>query len=117
MEVSVPAPDFHMARASAPVPQTIPPPQPRAQRTTEVDVDALPRLSANDRGRLGLDNLRLNVLREADSEQPEGMAIINLKKVYIGEMIPGTRARLIGVQSTGIGIEMEDSRERYRISR
>lgn len=82
-----------------------------------MEVDALPRLSAHDRARLGLDNLRLNVLREADSDQPEGMAIINLKKVYVGETIPGTRARLIGVQATGIAIEMEDSRERFRIPR
>lgn len=82
-----------------------------------MDIDSLPRLSANDRSRYGLDNLRLNVLRAADRDQPEGMAIINLKKVYVGEIIPGTRARLIAVEATGIGIEIEDTRERYRIPR
>ncbi len=82
-----------------------------------MDIERLQRLSAQDRSRLRLDNLRLNVLREASRDHPEPMAIINLKKVYVGETIPGTRVRLIGVTANGIGIEVEDTRERYRIPR
>ncbi len=92
------------------------PPEPRRDASA-VDVDALPRLSNADRARYGLNDLRLNVLRESSNDQPEALAIINLKKVYVGEMIPGTRARLIGVKGTGIGIELEESRERFRIAR
>ncbi len=97
-------------------PVTMSPPQPR-QESLPVDIERLQRLSAQDRSRLRLDNLRLNVLREASRDHPEPMAIINLKKVYVGETIPGTRVRLIGVTANGIGIEVEDTRERYRIPR
>ena len=54
-----------------------------------MNIDALPRLSSQDRENLGLNNLQLNVLRPADKNQPDALAIINLKKVYVGEMIPG----------------------------
>ncbi len=97
-------------------PATVTPPQPRPE-SQPVDIETLQRLSANDRARLRLDNLRLNVLREASREHPEAMAIINLKKVYLGETIPGTPVRLIGVTATGIGIEVEETRERFRIPR
>jgi len=92
------------------------PPEPR-QDLTNITIDNLERLSASDRTKLGLDNLRLNVLREASREHPDAMAIINLKKVYVGEMIPGTRVRLIGVSASGIGIEVEGTRQRYRVPR
>ncbi len=79
------------------------------------DVNALPRLGQNERERLGMIELRLNVLREASASQPEGLAIINLKKVYVGEMIPGTSARLIAVQSRAIAIEVEGTGERFKV--
>ncbi|HNZ47520.1 MAG TPA: hypothetical protein PKN92_01620 [Candidatus Hydrogenedentes bacterium] len=84
-----------------------------------VSVDNLPRLSSQERARFGLDGLRVNVLRPADKDQPDALAIINLKKVYVGETIPGTRARLIGVASSGIGIEIEveGSNKQFRIPR
>ncbi len=79
------------------------------------DVNALPRLGQAERERLGLGEMRLNVLREASSSQPEGLAIINLKKVYVGEMIPGTNARLIAVQTRAIAIEIEGTGERFKV--
>jgi hypothetical protein len=80
-----------------------------------VDIASLPRLSSSDRTRLGLDELKLNVLREATETRPEALAIINLNKVYIGEEIPGTDARLIGVARHGIGIEMRRTGDRYYV--
>lgn len=81
-----------------------------------VDVNSLPRLTPSDRSRLGLSEFRLNVLREASATQPEALAIINLKKVYVGEMVPGTKARLIAVQSRAIAIEMDDTGERFKVT-
>ena len=79
------------------------------------DVDALPRLGQTERERLGLGEMRLNVLREASASQPEGLAIINLKKVYVGEMIPGTNARLIAVRTRAIAIEIDGTGERFKV--
>ncbi|NLN92578.1 MAG: hypothetical protein GX130_04605 [Candidatus Hydrogenedens sp.] len=88
-------------------------------RSGAVNVENLPRLSSQERSRLGLDGIRLNVLRPADKDQPDALAIINLKKVYVGETIPGTRARLIGVVSSGIGIEIESdgTTKQFRLPR
>jgi hypothetical protein len=80
-----------------------------------IDIKKLPILKSSDRARYGLENMRLNVLREASESRPHGLAIINLNKVYIGEVIPGTRARLIDVKSYGIGIEMADTGERFYV--
>lgn len=80
-----------------------------------VDLESLPILRSSERVRYGLENLRLNVLREAGPNRPSGLAIINLNKVYIGEIIPGTRARLIEVKSHGIGIEIADTGERFYV--
>jgi hypothetical protein len=92
---------------------------PPAARTESgpVDINTLPRLSVHERESFGLDAIRLNVLRPADKNQPDALAIINLKKVYVGEMIPGTQARLIGVDSGAIGVELDEggSPKRYRI--
>ena len=54
-------------------------------------------------------------LREASPSQPEGLAIINLKKVYVGEMIPGTNARLLAVHARMIAIEIEGTGERFKV--
>ena len=79
----------------------------------------LPRLSMHEREMLGLDNIRLNVLRPADKQQPDALAIINLKKVYVGEVIPGTPARLIAVESNAIGVEVQSggATKQYQIPR
>lgn len=94
-------------------------PPPARNYSGNVEVNSLPRLTMQEREQLGLDSLRLNVLRPASKEQPDALAIINLKKVYVGEIIPGTRARLIGVESGAIGVEVETggSVKRFRISR
>lgn len=89
-----------MARTTAPPP---------------VNLRELPILRSSDRARFGLENLKLNVLRETSENRPHGLAIINLNKVYIGEIIPGTRARLIEVKAHGIGIEIVDTGERFYV--
>ena len=81
----------------------------------EIDIRSLPLLRGSERARFGLEQLRLNVLRAASEDRPNGLAIINLNKVYVGEVIPDTRARLIAVESHGIGIEMIDTGERYYV--
>ncbi|NLV43694.1 MAG: hypothetical protein GXY07_04265 [Candidatus Hydrogenedentes bacterium] len=105
-------------RSWTPTPSPAEPPAARPD-SGPVDMNALPRMSTQDRESLGLDNLRLNVLRPADKDQPDALAIINLKKVYVGEMIPGTRARLIGVEANAIGVEVNSGGglKRYRIPR
>jgi len=115
---SIPLPSaFPAAPAAVPAPvvETVPPPKSRGAALTEEEINALPRLGERERSRHGLTELRLNVLRVATPTQPEPSAIINLKKVYVGEIIPDTRARLIGVQSRSIAIEIEGSGERYRV--
>jgi hypothetical protein len=123
--VEVPVEEERVVVAQTPTPypssSAVPTPSAPAARKSsgQVHVDGLPRLSSQDRARLGLDGVRLNVLRPADKDQPDALAIINLKKVYVGETIPGTRARLIGVVSSGIGIEIESdgSLKQYRMPR
>lgn len=100
------------------LPAVVAPPVAR-EEAGPVNIDALPRLSSQDRENLGLNNLQLNVLRPADKNQPDALAIINLKKVYVGEMIPGTSARLIGVEAGAIGVEIDKggARRQFKISR
>jgi len=115
---SIPLPTvFPAAPAAVPAPvlETVQPPKTRGGALSEAEMNALPRLGERERSRHGLTELRLNVLRVATPTQPEPSAIINLKKVYVGELIPDTRARLIGVQSRSIAIEIEGTGERYRV--
>lgn len=103
----------------APVVDTPQPVLPKAstQKTAErINLDELPILKSSDRARFGLENLKLNVLREANGNRPNGLAIINLNKVYIGEVIPGTRAKLIDVKSHGIGIEIINTGEKFYVA-
>jgi hypothetical protein len=65
--------------------------------------------------RLGLVRLQVNMVRMASKTRPHASAIINLKTVYIGEQIPGTRVALIGVERSGVGIEIEGSGERFYV--
>ena len=109
------------AESPSPPPKLVPPTSLAPGREAEKrapfleDLNALPRLGQTDRERLGLGEMRLNVLREASASQPEGLAIINLKKVYVGEMIPGTGARLIAVKTRAIAIEIEGTGERFKV--
>ncbi len=82
-----------------------------------VDMTRLPVLRTSDRARLGLADMKLNVLREASPNNPHGLAIINLTKIYVGEMIPGTSVRLLDVKTHGIAIEVVGTGERYYVPR
>lgn len=89
----------------------------KAETEEPIDMTKLPVLKTSDRVRLGLDTMQLNVLREAGPKNPHGLAIINLTKVYVGEMIPGTSVRLLDVKTHGIAIEVVGSGERYYVPR
>lgn len=89
---------------------------PPARTTPEViDLNKLPILRGSDRQRHGLDRLQLNMVGVATERRPTAFAIINLNKVYIGETIPDTNARLIAVGREGIGIEIVGSGQRYLV--
>lgn len=79
------------------------------------DLKSLPVLRTSDRMSLGLENMRVNFLREATPSRPTAMAVINLNKIHLGEVIPGTRARLVAVERHGIGIEVADTGKRYYV--
>jgi hypothetical protein len=93
-----------------------PEPEPAPQQAPiPDDIRTLPILTASESGKHGLSRLQLNVLREADANRPNAHAIINLEKVYVGETIPGTSAKLIEVKKHGIAIEVTPSGSRYYI--
>lgn len=107
-------------RVEAPTAAVIPKPiaaPPRPQRTdpASIDVSTLPLLPPSEFGRYGLQGISLNMLREPSKDRPTGMAIINLNKVYPGEIIQGSTVRLIAVGRNGIGIEVERTGEQYFI--
>ena len=129
---STPLPDL---AAGVPAPEPEPPVEPPVERAApqkaepetyigetpvietvpvqNVEPKGLPELRGSDRVRLGLENMRINVIREADAGRPHGVAIINLHKVFVGERIPGTNAKLIGVAHYGIAIEMAETGQRF----
>ena len=77
------------------------------------DVRVLPPLGAATRARLGLENMKINALRTSGPDRAYPLALVNLNKVYVGEHIPGTTAKLIGVREDGMGIEIEGTGERF----
>ena len=72
---------------------------------TPADLSLLPVLTNSQRTELGIPELTINFVGMPTKRQPRPSALINLKKVYVGERIPGTNARLIGVEMHGIAIE------------
>ncbi len=115
-----PAPVEEPAPAPAPAPE--PEAAPEAQDSMDpkdvapvADVKELPVLRTSDRISFGLENMRVNFLREATPNRPAAMAVINLNKIHIGEVIPGTKARLVAVEREGIGIEITDSGKRFYV--
>jgi hypothetical protein len=99
-------------RAEAPRPAAVPKPisapaRPTRPEPTEIDVSSLPILANSDFSRYGLDGISLNMLREPSPDRPNGLAIINLNKVYPGELIQGSQARLVAVTQDGIAVEIE----------
>lgn len=124
MEPKAPAPT-RLASAAESYPRTTPTleppassntPEPSPTSSAAPDITRYPPLRGSDRVRYGLENLRINMIREPTPTRPEGHAIINLNKVFVGETIPGTPARLIGVVRRGIAIEIETTGERFFIS-
>jgi len=121
--MNTPPPPAPEPRVATPRPAAVPVPKPKPisasaatrEAPKDVDVTTLPVLTPGDFSRYGLDGLALNMLRAPSADRPTGMAIINLNKVYPGELIPGSRARLVGVARTGIGVEIEGSGEQYFI--
>ena len=77
-------------------------------------MNELPLLSEVERMALGLPEIRINFVGMPHSRQRRPpSAIINLKKVEVGQTVHGTRAILIGVDSRGIGLEIDDRRYFY----
>lgn len=90
---------------------------PRKKDPIPEDIRTLPMLSRNDRSHYNLENLSLNMLNEANAQRPTGNAIINLEKVFVGETLPGTNAKLVDVRSHGIAVEILSSHQRFYIPR
>jgi len=110
-----------LTRAPEPEPQSEPEPAPAPEslRPKDVapveDLKALPELRSTDRMRHGLEAMRINFLRESAPQRPAAMAVINLNKIHIGEVIPGTTARLVAVERHGIGIEITSTGDRFYV--
>lgn len=80
----------------------------KPQATT--DIDKLPVLSEAERVRLGLPPLTINIVGIPNSRNPRASALINMQKVYVGENIPGTSARLMDVGLRGVCVDVNGQR-------
>lgn len=111
------------------VPEPTPPPQkefpqapagtyppvdkdPSAHQVRDVVTDptVLPILTPSEQERLGLPRLKVNFVSQASSTRPHPYALINYNKVYLGEPVPNTNARIIGVSVQGVGIDVDGRR-------
>lgn len=115
-----PAPEPEpVAVAPEPAPAPAPNEEPMTLRAKDVapveDLRSLPELRSTERMRFGLEGMRINFLRESAPQRPAAMAVINLNKIHIGEVIPGTKARLIAVERHGIGIEIATTGDRFYV--
>ncbi|MBM3289072.1 MAG: hypothetical protein FJY92_02880 [Candidatus Hydrogenedentes bacterium] len=86
-----------------------------APATPEQNIDKLPILSEAVRVRLGLPALQINIVGIPNNRNPRASALINMQKVYVGENIPGTSARLIDVNLRGVAVDVNG--QRYFLSR
>jgi hypothetical protein len=91
--------------------------EPAAAKGTPLprDLSTLPPLRASDEVRYGLENITINGIREPNANRPYGVAYINMDRVYVNEVIPGTRARIVGLDLRGIAIEIVGSGERFYV--
>lgn len=80
-----------------------------------VDLLTLPVLKESDKERLGLGDIRINMVRPANKAHPYASAIINLQPVHIGERLPDSNAVLIGVDARAIAVEISNTGERFHI--
>ncbi len=74
-----------------------------------------PILSEAVRVRLGLPPLKINIVGIPNNRNPRASALINMQKVYVGETIPGTSARLMDVSLRGVSVDVNG--QRYFLSR
>ncbi|NUM55500.1 MAG: hypothetical protein HUU46_17770 [Candidatus Hydrogenedentes bacterium] len=86
-----------------------------AKADIETDVEKLPILSESVRVRLGLPALKINIVGIPNNRNPRASALINMQKVYVGENIPGTSARLMDVSLRGVALDING--QRYFLSR
>ena len=73
----------------------------------------LPPLRDTEKRRFGLEDMRINMLREPSPDRPYAHAIINMNKVYVGERIAGSEVKLIAVARHGIAVETIPGGDRY----
>ena len=85
------------AKAAAPAPEVL---------LGDVDLNVLPVLSESERVRLGLPPLQVNIVGLPTKRQPRPSALINYEKVYVGEFISNTNARLVDVELRGVGLNV-----------
>jgi hypothetical protein len=97
-------------------PQTATEPKTAPKRAPiPVDLLTLPVLKESDKDRLGLGDIRINMVRPANKAHPYASAIINLQPVHIGEHVSDTSAVLIGVDTRAVAIEIENTGERFHV--
>ncbi|MCC6485920.1 MAG: hypothetical protein IT364_00335 [Candidatus Hydrogenedentes bacterium] len=72
----------------------------------DIDLNVLPILSESERVRLGLPPLEVNIVGLPTKRQPRPSALINYEKVYVGEYISNTNARLVDVELRGVGLSV-----------
>jgi hypothetical protein len=89
--------------------------EPTPAKPTENEMDKLPILSESERVRLGLIPLKINIVGIPNNRNPRASALINMQKVYVGETIPGTSARLVDVSLRGVSLSINGTR--YFLSR
>lgn len=82
-----------------------------------LEIRNLPMLSRTQRTQYRLEGIQLNMLNPAGPTRPLGNAFINLEKVFVGEFLPGSNAKLVDVTSHGIAIEIQSTGQRYYIPR
>jgi hypothetical protein len=118
--VAIPAPAPQEARPPAPVAYAAPAQAKEVKVNNEPlppDIRSLPMLSRQDRGQYRLEGIQLNMLNEQGPTRPIGNAFINLEKVFIGEFLPGSNAKLIDVKSFGVAVEIQSTGQRFYIPR
>lgn len=70
-----------------------------------------PRLSQGDAERLGLPDLRINVLSPPSEKTPTGSVMVNYIRLYPGDIIPKTGgAKVIGISLRGFALEVAGER-------
>lgn len=105
-EAAAPPPESYTPQ---PVP-TAPPAEYSDVPIGEIDLNTLPVLTESERVRLGLPHMKINIVGLPTKRQPRPSALINFEKVYLGEYIKNTRARLVAVELHGVGIEVAGNR-------